>query len=166
MPEVDLVAIDAALGEAASQGAEAIEDRTGARPGPYARVVSDIVSRALATRAAAAQPDAWSGYLAVDREAQVIVGTCVMRRRPGPAGAVEIAFRTFPTYEDGDYDAAMTAALVEVARAAADARRLLVHTPPERSASTRALESLGFVWQGADVHPEEGPIWRWEARLG
>ena len=32
---------------------------------------------------------------------------------------------------------------------------------PERSASVRALEKLGFRWDGDVQDPEDGPVWRW-----
>jgi hypothetical protein len=57
---------------------------------------------------------------------------------------------------------AMAAGLVERARSAVGVRRLRAYTLPEKNASTRVLEKIGFRWLGDAIHPEDGPVWRWE----
>jgi hypothetical protein len=37
---------------------------------------------------------------------------------------------------------------------------------PERNASVRILEKLGFAHLGQVVDPEDGPVWRWERAPG
>jgi catechol 2,3-dioxygenase-like lactoylglutathione lyase family enzyme len=43
---------------------------------------------------------------------------------------------------------------------------VVAHTLPERSPSTSVLERCRFARAGEDIDPEEGPVWRWELRLG
>jgi hypothetical protein len=46
------------------------------------------------------------------------------------------------------------------------ARTVRAHTLPERNASVRILEKLGFAHLGQIVDPEDGPVWRWERAPG
>jgi len=41
----------------------------------------------------------WTGYLAVDRAQQIIIGTCGFTAPPDAEGVVEIAYFTFPSFE-------------------------------------------------------------------
>jgi ribosomal-protein-alanine N-acetyltransferase len=111
-------------------------------------------------RTGAAPP--WTGYLAVDRAHQLIIGTCGFTAPPDPEGVVEIAYFTFPPFEGRGYASAMAAALVEVAEGFGEIRRVRAHTLPERNASTRILEKLGFERTGESVDPDAGSVWRWE----
>jgi ribosomal-protein-alanine N-acetyltransferase len=106
----------------------------------------------------------WSGYLAVD-QARHIVGTCGFKAPPDDEGVVEVAYFTFPGFEGQGYASAMAAGLVERARTAGGVRRLRAHALPERNASTRILEKVGFERLGEVVDPEDGPVWRWETTL-
>jgi RimJ/RimL family protein N-acetyltransferase len=104
----------------------------------------------------------WSGFLSVDRASNTIVGTCCFVAPPDGEGVAEIAYFTFPGFEGRGVASAMAAGLVERARSAAGVRRLRAYTSPEKNASTRVLEKLGFRWLGDVIHPEDGPVWRWE----
>lgn len=104
----------------------------------------------------------WGGYLAVDLVTRVVVGTCAFKGPPDPQGEVELAYFTFPTHEGRGYGTAMAAALRDRAAASPEVRCVRAHTLPERNASTRILERLGFRWAGEVVDPEDGPVWRWE----
>jgi RimJ/RimL family protein N-acetyltransferase/gamma-glutamylcyclotransferase (GGCT)/AIG2-like uncharacterized protein YtfP len=115
---------------------------------------------ALLERTKATTP--WTGYLAVDRQQRIIVGTCGFTGPPDPDGAVEIAYFTFPSFEGRGYASAMAAGLVKLAKADAGIRRVRAHTLPERNASTRILEKLGFERVGESIDPDAGSIWRWE----
>lgn len=55
--------------------------------------------------------------------------------------------------------------LVAVAKIAAPEITVTAQTLPERNASTRILEKLGFALRGTVVHPEDGEVWEWELRL-
>jgi RimJ/RimL family protein N-acetyltransferase len=104
----------------------------------------------------------WGGYLAVDRAQAIIVGTCAFKAPPDSEGVVEIAYFTFPLFERRGYASAMALALVERAESVVEVRRVRAHTLPERNASTRILENLGFQRVGEVVDPEDGPVWRWD----
>ena len=54
----------------------------------------------------------------------------------------------------------MAAGLVERAERAIEVRRVRAHTRPEKNASTRILEKLGFERIGEIIDPEDGPVWR------
>jgi RimJ/RimL family protein N-acetyltransferase len=98
----------------------------------------------------------------VDRAHQIIIGTCSFTAAPDSEGVVEIAYFTFPPFEGRGYASAMAAGLVELAEGVATIRRVRAHTLPERNASTRILEKLGFERIGESVDPEAGQVWRWE----
>jgi RimJ/RimL family protein N-acetyltransferase len=115
---------------------------------------------AMLQRTGATAP--WTGYLAVDRAHQIIIGTCAFTAPPDPEGVVEIAYFTFSPFEGRGYASAMAAGLVELAEGSAGVRRVRAHTLPERNASTRILEKLGFERIGEAVDPEAGQVWRWE----
>lgn len=115
---------------------------------------------AMLQRTGATSP--WTGYLAVDRAQQIIVGTCSFTAPPDPEGVVEIAYFTFPPFEGRGYATSMAARLVKLAEGTTGIRRVRAHTLPEGNASTRILEKLGFERVGAAVDPEAGHVWRWE----
>jgi RimJ/RimL family protein N-acetyltransferase len=104
----------------------------------------------------------WSGFLAVDRSSNTVVGTCCFVAPPDDDGVVEIAYFTFPGFEGRGVASAMAAGLVERATRALGVRRLRAYTLPEKNASARVLEKLGFDCLGDVIHPEDGPVWRWE----
>jgi len=87
-------------------------------------------------------------------------------RPPDAKGAVEIAYFTFPVYQGRGYATGMAAQLTAQAAAPPPARTVRAHTLPERNASVRILEKLGFVHLGQVVDPEDGPVWRWERAPG
>lgn len=108
----------------------------------------------------------WGSFLAVETASRRVVGTCSYKGPPGPDGAVEIAYFTFPSCEGRGYASAMAASLTISAAAAPPALIVRAHTLPERNASVRILEKLGFAHLGEVVDPEDGPVWRWERRPG
>jgi RimJ/RimL family protein N-acetyltransferase len=63
-----------------------------------------------------ARPDPWGCYLA-EHEGRT-VGTCAFKAAPDASGTVEIAYTTFPAYENRGHATAMAAALIEVAASA------------------------------------------------
>lgn len=103
----------------------------------------------------------WGGYLAVDPLTRVVVGTCAFKGPPDMRGEVEVAYFTFPTHEGQGYATAMARALCDRAGASTGVERVRAHTLPERNASARVLEKLGFRWDGDVQDPEDGPVWRW-----
>ena len=99
----------------------------------------------------------WAGYLA--EEDGGIVGTCAFKSPP-ISGAVEIAYFTFPEHEGRGVATRMARRLVELAVEHGVAT-IRAQTLPERNASTRIIEKLGFELQGTVNHPEDGEVWEW-----
>ncbi len=100
----------------------------------------------------------WLGYLAL--EDSTPVGTCGFKSAPVD-GRVEIAYFTFPGFEGKGFATAMAAKLVAIARRHEPHIVVAAQTLPERNASTRVLEKLGFHLAGSIDHPEDGEVWEW-----
>ncbi len=103
----------------------------------------------------------WWGYLALDHQSRVVVGSCGFKGSPDPGGGVEIAFITFPQCEGKGYATSMAENLVELAFRSGAVKRVIAHTPPEKNASTRVLEKAGFRLDGEHHDPDDGTVWRW-----
>ena len=119
----------------------------------------ELLAQTKAFLEANPRPDPWGSYLAWDGEAAV--GTCAFKSAPDGAGAVEIAYYTFPAFEGRGYAKRMIAALVALA-GGAGAATVVACTLPEENASNGALRREGFGFAGEVVDPEDGPVWRWE----
>lgn len=104
----------------------------------------------------------FGGYLACDAQTRQLVGTCAFKEPPTADGEIEIAYFTFPPYEDQGYASAMAAKLVEIAFAQKQIRTVIAHTRPENNASARILTKLGFQRVGQVEDEEHGTVWRWE----
>jgi RimJ/RimL family protein N-acetyltransferase len=107
------------------------------------------------------RPDPWGSYLGHAGETAVATGA--FKSAPDLAGAVEIAYMTFPAHEGQGYARAMVPTLYALA-IAHGASLVVAHTLPEENASNRALRSSGFAFAGEVSDPEDGLIWRWEKR--
>lgn len=100
----------------------------------------------------------WICYIATrDGEA---VGTCGFTSAPA-RGCVEIAYFTFPRFEGQGVSTAMAASLVSIAMKADQAVLVFARTLPERNASHRILEKLGFTCIGPVEVPEDGTVLEW-----
>jgi [ribosomal protein S5]-alanine N-acetyltransferase len=108
----------------------------------------------------------WGPFLAVEPASRLVVGSCAYKGPPDAAGAVEIAYFTFPPYEGKGYATAMAGHLIALAAAPPPARTVRAHTLPERNASVSILEKLGFAHLGEVLDPDDGPVWRWERGPG
>jgi RimJ/RimL family protein N-acetyltransferase len=128
---------------------------------PHADLVQVVArqTRSFVERSGIAAP--WGGYLAVDPTTRTVVGTCAFKGPPDARGEVEVAYFTFPTHEGRGYATAMAGALRDCAAGSTGVKRVRAHTLPERNASVRILEKLGFRWEGEVQDPEDGPVWRW-----
>ena len=107
------------------------------------------------------RPDPWGCYLARDDEP--FVGTCAFKSAPTDVGMVEIAYATFPLYEDRGYATAMAGTLAQIAFDAG-IPVVIAHTLPQENASGRVLRRNGFAFAGEVEDPEDGLVWRWEKR--
>jgi RimJ/RimL family protein N-acetyltransferase len=104
----------------------------------------------------------WAGYLAIDPARRLVIGTCAFKGPPDADRAVEVAYFTFAGHEGRGYATAMARTLRDQAVADGTVRVVRAHTLPERNASARILEKLGFQHMGEVHDPEDGLIWRWD----
>lgn len=160
-PAVHLLPMDANLVECCRNEPEAFEAEYGATLGESAGLVSEVIEQTMALLERAPRADRWGGYLAVDEQGSV-VGTCAFKDAPNGHGVVEIAYFTFPAFENRGYATAMAQALVELAFESPAVQRVIAHTLPEPNASTRVLTKVGLQFVGDVVDPEDGPVWQWE----
>ena len=98
----------------------------------------------------------WAGYLAREEE---FIGTCAFKSVPR-AGAVEIAYFTFPEHEGRGVATAMARMLVDLAFENG-VRAVRAQTLPQESASTSLLRKLDFTLAGEEMHPTDGRVWEW-----
>lgn len=162
MPDINLLVLDepalAQLGEAP----ELYAATHGIGFGPHADIVQAVARQTLGFVRQNRIDVPWGSYLAVDSDTLLVVGTCAFKGPPDAQGEVEVAYFTFPSHEGRGYATAMAGALRDRAAASPEVRTVRAHTLPERSASVRILEKLGFLWGGDVQDPEDGPVWRWE----
>ena len=104
------------------------------------------------------------GYLVVERETGQLCGTCSFKGPPDESGAVDIAYFTFPGCEGRGIATEMARFLVERAREMENVERVIAHTVPETSASTRVLEKTGMRFAG-EAEEDGERVWRWEMAL-
>lgn len=100
----------------------------------------------------------WIGYLA--EEGGWIVGACGFKGPPDDQ-AVEIAYFTFPEFENQGVATRMAESMIEIARLANPSMRVLAQTLPERNASHRVLEKLQFKVVGMKQHEIDGTVVEW-----
>jgi ribosomal-protein-alanine N-acetyltransferase len=105
----------------------------------------------------------WIGYLARDSEANALIGICSFKDDPSD-GMIEIAYFTFPEFEEQGWGGRMASALIEIAWAEPEMDTIFAHTEQEENASVRILRRLGFTLVGPVEFPEDGPVWEWELR--
>jgi RimJ/RimL family protein N-acetyltransferase len=113
------------------------------------------------TPAAMLNAGEWGTFFVYEKETRRIVGACGFKAPPGPGGAVEIAYFTFPPFEGNGFATRMANMLVVRALGSIDVAEVIAHTLPQPNASTRVLEKCAFLRAGEREDPEDGPIWRW-----
>ena len=89
------------------------------------------------------------------------VGTCGFKSPPHD-GRVEIAYFTFPEFEGCGFASAMAARLLAIARQHSSPIVVAAQILPERNASHKILEKLGFRHVETIDHPEDGRVWEWQ----
>ncbi len=129
--------------------------------GGDAAAARDILVQTVEFLAREPRPDPWGSYLAYAGGTAVAMGA--FKSAPDEAGAVEIAYMTFPAHEGNGYARAMVPTLYSMA-IEHGASLVVAHTLPEENASNRALRSSGFEFAGEVSDPEDGLVWRWEKR--
>jgi [ribosomal protein S5]-alanine N-acetyltransferase len=136
-------------------------DRDGAPrgySGSLPEVTSEVFRATAELYARTGFEEPWIGYLALADNTPV--GTCGYKGKPLDR-RVEIAYFTFPEVEGRGYASAMAAQLVAIAREHDSSVVVAAQTLPERNASHRVLEKLGFRHVDTIDHPEDGTVWEW-----
>ena len=163
MADITLFPLDQAAAESLAKDPTAFARRHALALAPHEPTVVAIAADTARFLATGGAPRPWVGYLALEGPRRRVVGTCGFKGGPDLDGAVEIAYFTLTGEEGRGVAAAMAAALVRVASAGGpEVTVVRAHTLPERNASCRVLEKVGFTHAGSVVDPEDGPVWRWE----
>ena len=107
--------------------------------------------------------DPWNlGFAIIHRASAAVIGGCGFKGPPGPDGTVEIAYGIDPAEQGKGYATEAAAALTTYALADARVRLVRAHTFQKANASARVLTKCGFHPVAQVLHPEDGPVWRWE----
>jgi ribosomal-protein-alanine N-acetyltransferase len=159
-PAIWLLPIDSEPGATLKDDPRSVESTHDIVMGESANLIQSVVEQILAMPSATVPP--WGGYLAVDRESSMVIGTCAFKDVPTPDGTVEIAYFTFPGFERLGYASAMARELITLAWRAPTVRRVIAHTLSEPNASTRVLQKVGMRFVGEVFDPEDGRVWQWE----
>ena len=163
MRQIRLVPVDAAMAEALKRGVDAVEAAYGARLNEeFLQHAQDIVAQTLALEQSRPRDPVFGGYLVVDVPARIFVGTCGFRDGPSADGSVELAYGTFSAFEGRGYATAAARALIGVASARPEVRRIIAHTLATPGPSPRILEKIGMRHLGEVIDPEDGPVWEFE----
>jgi len=121
----------------------------------------------LSAAMSAAEPNPWlHGFTIMDRETDAPIGNCAFKGPPTSDGRVEIAYGVDEPHRGRGYATEAAIGLTGYAFTAHDVRVVQAHTLPEESASTRVLRKSGFRFVGEVIDPEDGLVWRWEAKSG
>ncbi len=167
MIELTLLCLDSVAAESLASDPDAFAGHHGLTLGPHTSTVAAIAAAFAQMLARISPPLPWAGYLALEGSLRRVVGTCGFKGGPDATGAVELAYFTFPGEEGRGIASVMAKALVQLARDARPAVRVVrAHTLPERNASCRVLETTGFQHVGSVIDPDDGPVWRWERSVG
>ena len=123
----------------------------------------EVSAEFLARLNSVAEPDPWKdGFGVLHGAENVIIGFCSFTGPPTAEGVVEIAYGIAPGYQGRGHATEAAEALIDYAFATGRVRTIQAHTLPEHNASTRVLQKCAFTLTGEIIHPEDGPVWRWE----
>jgi RimJ/RimL family protein N-acetyltransferase len=132
------------------------------RSADFSPGVSEVLGHTVKFYSRVGYEPPWISYLAfVDSEP---VGICSFKSPPA-SGRVEIAFLTFPGFEDRGVATDMASQLVAIADTAA-VPCIAAQTLLERSPSHRVLEKTGFHAMELVDHPEDGAVLEWHWKRG
>jgi len=161
-----LIRIDEQVGRTLDIGCDEFEKTHKVSLGENLDLVRDVVRQTLGLLASVPREPVWGGFLAVDLETSMVIGTCGFKAGPSYEEDVEIAYFTFPQFEGRGYATVMARHLISSAEKSSDVRQVIAHTLPQRNASTRVLEKVGMSWVREVDDPEDGKVWRWVRRPG
>lgn len=161
MSSVLLLALDGAAAQRLAQAPEVFAQEHSLEIEPHGALVREVARQTAVFLEGIGATAPWTSYLALDAGRR-LVGTCSFKGTPDAKGAVEIAYYTFPGGEGRGIATAMGRALLDIAAAEPDVRRVCALTLAGPGASGRVLEKLGFRWVGEVIDSEDGRVWRWE----
>lgn len=101
----------------------------------------------------------WIGYYAQVQGR--LVGAAAFKGKPRD-GKVEIAYGTFPQYQQQGIGAEMCRQLVLLSLKTDSSIRITARTLPEENYSTKILKKNGFELLGTIWDEEDGNVWEWE----
>ena len=166
MTSIRLIAIDDRVERIVRETGDAFEQAYGSSMGESTAAVRDVVAQTLALLRSAPRAPEWGGYLVVDQERNLVIGTCGYAHGPEADGTVEIAYHTFAAFEGRGFATAMAREMIDRAVRSGVVREIVAHTLPEHNASTRILERVGLQRAGEARDPEVGTVWRWACPAG
>jgi ribosomal-protein-alanine N-acetyltransferase len=127
--------------------------------GPLTKTVRDVCDKTARLYETCGSYPPWVGYLAIEND--TVVGTCAFHSPPC-RGEVEIAYFTFSEFEGRSFATEMARCLIGIARKAEPHIRIFAFTLPEKNASNRVLQKLGFHFLGETRDEDQVTVWRWE----
>jgi len=130
--------------------------------GPLSDIARDVCHKTAGLYEPAGSYPPWMGYLVLEKE--TIVGTCAFRSPP-QNGEVEIAYFTFPQFEGRGFGTEMARHLIQIVKDTEPGARIFAFTLPQKNASSRILQKLGFGFCGETRDEDELVVWRWELVL-
>ena len=122
------------------------------------QLVASVISATKKMYTSIGSTAPWIGFLA--EVGGQIVGTCGFKGPPVD-GAVEIAYFTFPEFENQGMATRMAESMIEIARHTNESIRVIAQTLPDRNASHRILEKLQFTATGIKHHETDGNVLEW-----
>jgi ribosomal-protein-alanine N-acetyltransferase len=100
----------------------------------------------------------WICYYA-EKDGQ-LVGSAAFKGKP-VNGRVEIAYGTFPKFQNQGIGSEICQTLVNLARETDISVTITARTLPEHNYSTKILQRNGFELSGPVIDPEDGEVWEW-----
>lgn len=117
---------------------------------------ADSLTYALDRLESSPEHEGWSSYFFLRRDGRVFIGNGGYYAPPSEDGAVEVGYSVVPTMQGRGYATEATRGLIDRAFADPRVERVVATTLPDRVASIRVVEKLGF--ERSDVSPEPGVI--------
>ena len=162
MKTIDLVKLDPAIEKSLMENPAYLEAMMEDNWGEVANLVHQLVGRTLNDTPVRVNTLEWDGYFVIDPDTREVVGSCAYKGEPTTEGTVEIAYFTYPDFEGKGYATSMACKLIELAKSRPAISKVIAHTLPEKSASTRVLEKATMTFLGEVTDPDDGRVWRWQ----
>jgi RimJ/RimL family protein N-acetyltransferase len=104
-----------------------------------------------------AHPGWWLHYFIL-RDGRVLIGYGGYKGPPSESGTVEVGYSIVDEYQRKGYATEATRGFIDRAFAEAATMRVIAETMPDRTASIRVLEKLGFRFIGKGSDEDEGSV--------